>query len=101
MPKAMTQAMKHPYARNALHLLRDELRREPTVDEIKRKSAILELNEWIRYEVSLCLTYDRVLRRRNEILATRSGQEKECTTIVSSESATSQELLILQNQNQG
>ena len=24
MPKAMTRAMKHPHARNALHLLRDE-----------------------------------------------------------------------------
>ena len=71
MPKAMTRAMKHPHARSALHLLRDELRREPTVDEIKRKSAILELNEWIRYEVSLCLTYERVLRRRNEILANK------------------------------
>lgn len=71
MPKAMTRAMKHPHARNALHLLRDELRREPTVDEIKRKSAILELNEWIRYEVSLCLTYERVLNRRNEILANK------------------------------
>lgn len=38
MSKNLTRAMKHPHARNALYLLRDELKREPTIDEIKRKS---------------------------------------------------------------
>lgn len=63
MPKAMTKAMSHPYARMALRELRFELRREPTINEIKRKSAWFEFQAWIRHEVCLCLTHVHVLER--------------------------------------
>lgn len=72
MPKAMTRAMKHPYARAALRHLRCELHREPTVEEIQHKSAWMEFENWLHQEVVYCITYDDMIRKRTELFAKRA-----------------------------
>ncbi len=67
MPKELTRAMKHPYARTALRMLRRKLNREPTLSELQSLSKELSFFDEIKnldYEREMFLS----IRRRCEAI---------------------------------